>query len=177
MKAREQMVCAAAIASQRKQFIWQTWARASKIILCLSPFIFVGCQIKLQIPPLDGEQQAKLYIQTVARSQKAYYQTNGELTASLEKLAIDFKLNTPEYKFAILSHGDPTHSVTMTATAQKDNLHSYAGIVYGKKEGDNYEAVINLCQSEKPSKIAPKLPTQPILDRELDCPSGSSPWQ
>jgi hypothetical protein len=177
MKSHEQVVCPPAIASHRKQSIWQTLGRGSKIFLCLSLPLFAGCKISLQIPQLDGEQQAKFYLQTVARGQEAYYKTNGELTASLEKLAIDFKLNTPEYKFTILSHGDPTHSVIMTATAQKENLHSYAGIVYGKKAGDNYEAVVNMCQTEEPSTTAPKLPTQPILDRELDCPAGSIPLQ
>jgi hypothetical protein len=181
MKSYEQMVCHPAIAPQ-KQSIWQilSWqilGKWSKILLCLSPLVLAGCQVSLQIPKLDGEQQAKFYIQTVTRGQESYYKTNGELTASLEELAIDFKLNTPEYKFAILSHGDPTHSVIMTATAKKETLHSYAGIVYGKKEGNNYEAVVNMCQTEKPSTTAPKLSIKPISSQELDCPLGSIPIQ
>ncbi|MEM9538461.1 MAG: type IV pilin-like G/H family protein [Cyanobacteria bacterium P01_E01_bin.42] len=177
MKLYQQMACQRAIASHRKQSIWQTLANGSKLLLCLSPLVLVGCQVSLQIPKLDGEQQAQFYIQTVARGQEAYYKTNGELTASLKELAIDFKLDTPDYKFAMLSHGDPTHSVIMTATAKKDNLRSYAGIVYGKKTGENYEAVVNMCQTEKPSQAAPKLPTEPIADKALDCPAGSIPWQ
>lgn len=177
MKLYEQMVCQRAILSHQKQSIWQTLATGSKVLLCLSPLVLASCKVSLQIPKLDGEQQAKFYIQTVARGQEAYYKTNGELSASLKELAIDFKLDTPDYKFAMLSHGDPTHSVTMTATAKKENLHSYAGIVYGKKEGENYEAVANMCQTEQPSKTAPKLPTEPILNQELDCPTGSIPLQ
>lgn len=171
------MVGHPAIGCHRQQSILRIWGKWSKILLCLSPLVLASCKINLQIPEMDGEQRAKFYIQTVTRGQEAYYKTNGELTASLEELAIDFKLDTPEYKFTILSHGEPTHSVTMMATAKQDNLHSYAGIVYGTKEGDNYEAVVNMCQTEQPSKVAPKLPTKPIANKELDCPPGSIPVQ
>ncbi|WP_204102528.1 MULTISPECIES: type IV pilin-like G/H family protein [Spirulina sp. CCY15215] len=177
MKLNQQVVSNSAIASQLKPSVLQISRKWGRIFLCLSPFILASCQVNLQIPKLDGEQQAKFYIQTVTRGQEAYYKNNGELTASLKELAIDFKLDTPDYKFVVLSHGDPTHSVTITATAKKENLHSYTGIVYGQKEGDNYQAVVNMCQTEQPSTIAPKLDTKPITSKALDCPSGSIPMQ
>lgn len=142
---------------------------------CLLPVAIAGCQVTLQMP--TGENQAKFYINAVARGQEAYYKANGEFANSIEQLNLNLMVDSPEYKYLARSYGEPTHSILIEATAKQDNLRSYAGLVYLKSTNEQVDVIINACQTTEASKSAPSLPTTPIKTTALDCPPGSEPMR
>ncbi|MDB9314265.1 type IV pilin-like G/H family protein [Spirulina sp. CS-785/01] len=145
--------------------------------LLLTPVVLTGCQLNLKMPTPNGEDQAKFYLQAVTRGQEAYYKTNGEFAASMENLNLDFNLDTPEYNYTLLSHGEPPHSFEMKAFAQEEGLSSYTGIIYIETTQEEVNAVANLCKTEQPSPTPPSLPLKPRAKEALKCPKGSVPVQ
>ncbi|MEC4806483.1 MAG: type IV pilin-like G/H family protein [Jaaginema sp. PMC 1079.18] len=136
-----------------------------------------GCQLNIQAPKIDGETQAKFYMQAIAKGQQAYYQANGNFASSLDTLALDFNLETPDYYYSLVSEGKSSHRTIITATAKVDNLPSYAGIMVMETTNESLDAIANFCQTVEPSKIAPVFPSQIPTDRIIDCPPGSVPVQ
>ncbi|NEO28453.1 MAG: general secretion pathway protein GspH [Kamptonema sp. SIO4C4] len=149
----------------------------SKTLLLLTPVVLAGCQLNLQMPTPTGEDQAKFYLQAVARGQEAYYKANGEFASSADSLNLDFKLDTPEYDYTLLSHGDHPYSFEMKAFAKEEGLPSYTGVVYIEATQEEVNAVANLCKTEHPSPTPPKLPLKPQPEQALKCPIGSVPVQ
>ncbi|NEO87005.1 MAG: general secretion pathway protein GspH [Spirulina sp. SIO3F2] len=140
--------------------------------LCGLPLLLLGgCQLTLQLP--TAENQAKFYIDAIAKSQTAYYKANGEFASSIEQLDLNLNIDSPDYKLTATSHGEPTHSVLVEAAAKKDDLHSYAGLVYVKPTEEKVDVLVQACKTEEPSKRPPMLTTRPRLVNAIDCPEGS----
>ncbi|MFP4006517.1 MAG: type IV pilin-like G/H family protein [Spirulinaceae cyanobacterium] len=136
-----------------------------------------GCQLNIQAPNLDSETQAQFYIQAIAQGQQAYYKANGNFASSLDTLALNFDLETPDYRYNLVSEGKNNHRTIITATAKTENLPSYAGIVVMNTTQETLDAVANFCQTTEPSKVAPVFPDAVSTDRIVDCPPGSIPMQ
>jgi hypothetical protein len=136
-----------------------------------------GCQLNIQTPNLDSETQAKFYIQAIAKGQQAYYKANGSFAHSLDTLALNLDLDTPDYRYIVVADGNDQHRTVITATAKTDNLPSYAGIVVINTTNQSLDAVANFCQTAQPSKVAPIFPDAIATDRIVDCPPGSIPVQ
>jgi type II secretory pathway pseudopilin PulG len=136
-----------------------------------------GCQLNIQAPNFDSETQAKFYIQAIAQGQQAYYKANGNFATSLNTLALNFDLETPDYRYNLVSEGKNNNRTVITATAKTDNLPSYAGIVVMNTTQESLDAVGNFCQTTEPSKVAPVFPDTVSTDRIVDCPPGSIPMQ
>jgi hypothetical protein len=148
-----------------------------KIFLVLSPAFLAGCQLSLQAPDLSGENQAKFYLNAIAHGQQAYYKANGHFASSADKLSIDLNLDTPEYRYAIVSQGEKAERIEMTAAAKTEGYPSYAGILVVVPNANGVEAVANLCQTETPSQLPPVFPQSLEPTQVLNCPPGSIPAQ
>lgn len=153
------------------------FSRCAKTLLALSPLLLASCQLSIQAPNFNSEDRAKFYLQAIARGQEAYYKANGHFASSVDKLSLDLNLETPEYRYAIVSEGEKAERITMTAAAKAEGLPSYAGLLVVKPSQSGVEAVANLCQTERPSKTPPVFPQQLDPTRALECPPGSVPAQ
>ncbi|MCW6036568.1 type IV pilin-like G/H family protein [Spirulina subsalsa FACHB-351] len=143
-------------------------------LLWLGSLVFLAsCQLNVQIPPLDSGDRAQFFLKTVAKGQEGYYKANGEFATSLEKLSLNLKLDTPDYRYDLVSYGEPAESLIMTATAKEEGLESYAGVIYIQQNESEVNAVVNLCKTSTPSKTPPQLSPQPQPGQELKCPDGS----
>ncbi|MEM8640315.1 MAG: type IV pilin-like G/H family protein [Cyanobacteria bacterium P01_G01_bin.54] len=140
-------------------------------LLCALPLLLGGCQLSLQMP--TAENQAKFYIDVIAQSQTAYYKANGEFANSIEQLDLNLKIDSPDYQLKATSHGDPTHSILAEAAAKRDDLHSYASLIYLKASEEQVDVLVQACKTEVPSKRPPMLTTRPRRVNALDCPEGS----
>lgn len=162
---------------RHRKLYGQLLSRWGRSLLFLSPLVLASCQLAIEAPKLDGEERAKLYIQAVARGQEAYYKANGNFASSFEKLAMNFNLETKDYRYSLVSEGEKAQRVVMTAAAKVDGLPSYAGIMLVNPSSESLEATINACQTTEPSRTPPVFPSQLAPGRELDCPPGSEPMQ
>lgn len=146
-------------------------------LLLLSPFALTGCMVRLSTPTgvadSSDANQAKFYIQAIAKGQQAYYLTHGELAGSIDRLSIGLNLENESYRYQ-LTKGEQDKSVVMTAAAKTPELPSYTGVVYLNQDTSGVSAIANVCQTEKPSTEPPKI--QITLNpgaSSLECPSGS----
>ncbi|MBE9114985.1 type IV pilin-like G/H family protein [Lusitaniella coriacea LEGE 07157] len=148
-----------------------------KCLLFLSPLLLASCQFRFNANAWDSESQAQLYIKTLAKGQEAYYRANGKFANSADKLSINVNVDTPEYKYSIVSEGDRAQRVIMTAAAKVEDLPSYAGILRVNATENEVDATVNMCKTESPSTIPPRFPDRVIPGGELNCPPGSVPVQ
>ena len=81
---------------------------------------------------------------------------------------------TDNYSYQILSQGDRTQSVIMTAAAKIPGLRSYTGAVFlTENEGQTF-TITAICETDEPSSTPPAIPTAPSEESaEIQCPSGS----
>jgi hypothetical protein len=139
-----------------------------------------GCELKFslnpieELPLLNETDQTEMVMQGMMVGQQAYYQANGEFATSAERLAIDIKLETPEYRYALITEGELAQTVVMTAAAKTAELPSYTGVVTVNITEGGAVALANLCKTDVPSTKPPRLSTPVTVGEGLKCPPGSS---
>ncbi len=147
----------------------------------LFPLLLTGCELKFSLealedlPLLDETKPTEIVMQGMVAGQQAYYQANGHFAATPERLSIDFKLETQEYRYALITEGELAQTVIMTASAKAAELPSYAGVVTVDLTDGGAMAFANVCKTDQPSFEPPQLSTTPIPGEGLKCPPGSSP--
>jgi hypothetical protein len=103
--------------------------------LLLFPLALAGCELQFSLTPLEEiplpnqTNPTEIVMQGMIIGQQAYYQANGHFATSAESLAIDFKLETPEYRYSLITEGEFAQTVVMQAAAKTAELPSYAGVV------------------------------------------------
>lgn len=149
--------------------------------LLLFPLGLSGCELQFSLKPLEEiplltqTDQTEMVMQGMIIGQQAYYQANGSFATSAESLAIDFKLETPEYRYSLISEGEFAQTVIMQAAAKTAELPSYAGVITVNLTEGGASALANLCKTDYPSTQPPQLSTNPTFEQGLKCPPGSSP--
>ncbi|MGB3402723.1 MAG: type IV pilin-like G/H family protein [Microcoleaceae cyanobacterium] len=148
--------------------------------LLLFSFGLTGCELQFslnpleEIPLLNQTDQTEMVMQGMIIGQQAYYQANGSFATSTESLAIDFKLETPEYRYSLITEGEFAQTVVMKAAAKTAELPSYTGVVTVNLSEGGASALANLCKTDFPSTQPPQLSTNPTFEDGLNCPPGSS---
>jgi hypothetical protein len=115
------------------------------------------------------QSEGKTFIGSMNRGHQAYYIENDKFAPTIEDLSIGIPSETSSYKYSIFPISE---SQTVTeATAKKDGLKSYIGIVLAVKDTE-YGTTATICESNKPTKVQPEIP--PIINNEVQCPSDYS---
>ncbi len=147
----------------------------------LFPLFLSGCEFNFSLktiedlPLLNDTDRTEIVMQGMMIGQQAYYQANGHFAASAESLAIDLKLETPEYRYTLITEGELAQTVVMTAAAKTAELPSYTGVATVNITDEGAIALANLCKTDSPSVEPPRLSTKPTFGQGLKCPPGSSP--
>lgn len=119
------------------------------------------------------ESEAKTYVGSMNRAQQAVYMEDNRFSDDMEKLGLGIPAETEHYKYDIsMTEDDMT---VMTATPLERKLSSFTGAVFIVTEGDEDYATTKaiLCQSKKPSKQTPAIPTLSAAG-DLACASDSN---
>jgi len=116
------------------------------------------------------EAEARLAIESLNRSQQAYFLERGEFASTVEPLGVGLQPESENYRYAILPQ---PNSVAIVAVPQKVGLKSYVGGVF-VVGGATPATVAGLCVADEPSQQQPPLPilsaSQPP---EVECAPGT----
>lgn len=148
--------------------------------ILLIPILLAGCQFNLsplaeELPPLKESDRAPLMMRAIAAGQQAYYDHRGEFANSVESLSANLNLETESYRYAIETEGESAQTVRFTAAAKTGDLPSYGGVMTAGATEGGVMMVVNLCETDEPSKTPPLLSSIPVPGEGLKCPPGSSP--
>lgn len=118
------------------------------------------------------ESEAKTYIGSINRSQQAFRLENSSFTGDIEQLGLGISSETERYKYEITISDDDMAAVT--ATAKERGIKSFVGAVFVVETDEGWNSTVAIvCQSDRPSKSAPSLPSV-TASGELQCAPGSS---
>ena len=122
------------------------------------------------------QAEGKTYIGAMNRAQQAYHLENDKFATKIEDLGIGIKPETETYRYRIVSQGNSTQSVMMTAQAKRPELRSYTGAVFVVKHKNETLTVAAICETDQPSSTPPAMPTAPktAASSEIQCPAGSN---
>lgn len=122
---------------------------------------------------LARQSEGKMIVGSILRTQQAYFLERGQFSAKLEELNLSaLPKKNYSYRIEVI---DPKKIVQNTATATKDGLISYTGLVYTDLTASSKTPLtsILLCQSNQPTRDAPGKPQ--IKGKTVRCPIGYSP--
>jgi hypothetical protein len=122
---------------------------------------------------LARQSEAKMLVGSILRTQQAYFLERAQFSAKLEELNLG-ALPEKNYSYRI-EVIDPKKIVQNTATATKDGLISYTGLVYTDITDSSETPLTSvlLCQSNQPTRDAPGKPQ--IEGNTVSCPVGYYP--
>lgn len=120
------------------------------------------------------QAEGKQYIGAMNRAQQAYYLENNKFAQEINDLGIVIKTETKNYQYRIVSQGNSTQSVVMTAQAKNPELKSYTGVVFVVKENNEDLTIAAICETKTPSSTPPAMPMPPSnFKTGIQCPDGS----
>lgn len=120
------------------------------------------------------EDEAKKYMYALTQVQQAHYKELGKFATKFEEVSVGLKTETESYRYKIISQGDNTQSVMMTAEAKNTTLPSYTSVVFATKVNGQTKTVVQICETNQPSTEAPAMPAAPVSGSlEIKCPAGS----
>lgn len=120
------------------------------------------------------EDEAKKYMYALTQVQQAHYKELGKFATKFEEVSVGLKTETESYRYKIISQGDNTQSVMMTAEAKNTTLPSYTSVVFATKVNGQTKTVAQICETNQPSTEAPAMPAAPVSGSlEIKCPAGS----
>lgn len=114
------------------------------------------------------QAEAKIYLQSMNRSQRAYRIEHSSFTTDITALGIGMPEQTDSYVYSIRPSEKLDTQVTHLAVAKQPDLRSYIGEVAVIFD-DTTVAI--MCESKQSSQIAPLTPE--FLNNSLACPSDS----
>jgi hypothetical protein len=132
-------------------------------------FLMQGDKLSIE----NQQYEAKNYLLQMNKAQQKFYQQNNRFATNLEELERSAALisQSSGYTYKLI-FPDETQSV-VTAIPKADNLKSYAGtVVLSKATTKDWPTSAIVCESNKPSTVAPLLPT--ALDGPIQCPTDAS---
>lgn len=118
--------------------------------------------------------EGRQYIAYMNKAQQAYYIENGKFGRTFEEIGAGVT-ETENYRYQIVSQGNQTQSVMMTAQAKKPDLKSYTGAVFAIKNNSADTITISgICETDDRSSNPPTMPTLPNNpSARIQCPMGS----
>ena len=118
------------------------------------------------------ESEARTYIGSINRGQQAFRMENSSFAEDIDEIGLGIPSESDHYKYEItISDDDMTAA---TATAKTGGIRSFVGAVFIVSDDEGYATTkAILCQSNRPSKSAPSLPSV-AEGGEPQCASGSS---
>jgi len=155
--------------------------KQAAISLLIIPIVALGIAVlkvpysrysELENSNLATESVAKINVGIINRSQQLHQLDKSAFAKKIEDLELSTDLESNNYKYKIVVSDDDITAVT--ATARKRGLKSFIGAVSLVEDDDGFSTTeIILCESEKPSKSPPSLPST-TSDGVLQCASGSN---
>lgn len=128
----------------------------------------------IELKDSKPEDEAKKYMYALTQVQQAHYKELGKFATKFEDVSVGLKTETESYRYKIISQGDNTQSVMMTAEAKNTTLPSYTGVVFATKVNGQTKTVVKICETNQPSTTAPPMPATPVAGSlEIKCPAGS----
>lgn len=118
------------------------------------------------------ESEARTYIGSINRGQQAFRLENPGFADDIDQIGIGISSETDYYNYEVTTADDDMTAAT--ATAKQGGLRSFVGAVFVLEDDEGFTTTkAILCQSNRPSRSAPSLPSV-SADGELQCASGSS---
>jgi hypothetical protein len=119
------------------------------------------------------QAEAKYYLGLGLGGQKTFYSKNQKFSSKLSDLNSDIPSETLNYRYEIKA-GDT--KAIIKATALKDEINSFTGAIFviSTKSGgkDKKITITEICESNKPSKLAPDSPQ--LVNSKIVCANGST---
>lgn len=128
------------------------------------------------LPAEIVEREALLLLADFSRSQRTYYLEFRTFAPTVDRLYAQIPAQTENYTYTLVTQGDGTHSVMMTAIPKRPDLRSYTSAVFMVPGDRGFPISVPItCATTEPSTTPPPMPTPPATaDGEIVCPSGSS---
>ncbi|MGB6166306.1 MAG: type IV pilin-like G/H family protein [Geitlerinemataceae cyanobacterium] len=128
------------------------------------------------LPAEIVEREAQDILAAFSRSQRTYYLEFRTFAANIEQLYAEIPDETDNYRYTLVTQGDGTESVMMTATAKRPDLRSYTTAVFMVPGDRGFPVSVGgTCATDEPSTTPPSMPSPPeTADGDILCPSGSS---
>ncbi len=116
------------------------------------------------------QAEAKSAIVSINRGQQTFFLSQSRFAKSLEELELNPQVT--DYKYQIITV-DATNAI-VTATAQKQGLKSYAGIVYFERGQSGFIANTRaaVCETQAPSLVSPAVIQ--VKSNQVQCPPDSA---
>lgn len=120
------------------------------------------------------ESDAKDAVGSILFDQKTYFMENDAFATSIQSLKTSVLAETQSYKYKLSPKPNPAQGVMITATSKQPTLKSFTGVVFAVKSNKGLTTISQICETVKPSTVAPKAPSVPKLPSDkLRCPTGS----
>ncbi len=120
------------------------------------------------------ESDAKDTVGSILFDQKTYFMENDAFATSIQSLKTSVLAETQSYKYKLSPRPNPAQGVMITATSKQPALKSFTGVVFAVKSKKGLTTISQICETVKPSTVAPKAPSVPKQSSDkLRCPTGS----
>ncbi len=120
------------------------------------------------------ESDAKDAVNSILFDQRTYFMENDAFATSIASLKSSVLPETQSYKYTLIAKPNPAKGVVITATSKQPSLKSFTGVVFAVKSNKGLTTVSQICETVKPSTVAPKAPAIPKQPSDiLHCPTGS----
>lgn len=117
------------------------------------------------------ESEAKTYISSINRGQQAFRLESSSFAETIDEIGLGLPSESDHYQYEITIADDDMAAAT--ATAKTGGIRSFIGAVFIVNNNEGYTTTKAIwCQSNRPSKSAPPLPS--VKGGEPQCASGSS---
>ncbi|GAB4326061.1 MAG: hypothetical protein OHK0047_11290 [Leptolyngbyaceae cyanobacterium] len=120
------------------------------------------------------ELDAKDAVGSILFDQKTYFLENDTFATSIQSLKTSVLPETQSYRYKLTAKPNPAQGVVITATSKQPTLKSFTGVVFAVKSKKGLMTVSQICETVKPSTVAPTAPSIPKQSSDqLRCPTGS----
>lgn len=163
----------AAMTSYKTKFVLLVAIAASSLIGCSTEISPKGSGSAVDSSMV--ERQAKSSVSSALFNQQTYFLEKQAFASSFGALAAEDTINTKNYSYRIILKPDKFKGVAVMATSKNPKLRSYTGVVYvvNLKQAGTV-TLSQLCETQKPSKVAPIVPNSPSrVSNTIRCPAGS----
>lgn len=120
------------------------------------------------------ELDTKDAVNSILFDQKTYFMENDAFATSIKSLKTSVLAETQSYKYKLTPKPSAAQGMVVTATSKQPALKSFTGVVFAVKSNKGLTTISQICETVKPSTVAPKAPSVPkIPSDKLRCPTGS----
>jgi Type IV pilin-like G and H, putative len=102
--------------------------------------------------------------------QRTFYYDKNRFANNWEELKFPNSKKSRSGFYQYDFQGDATKA-NFTATSKRKDFTSYLATIFIVKDKDNYQFIQGICETDKPSMIAPEIPQ--LVNGKFQCPPGS----